>query len=207
MSNEAYLENIKGAFYRFYWLSYRPWNLFFFFYHSRTFHNWVLSANITFTTVYIDCTFREIYFQLQFRCINQYSYTGIAIYLCGLFFIFWSAWHMPLMICIYLTSAKCETNVHYRMGVVINPTNKNCSYSKTPTTNVRLSLQTIHRMFFTISEMPWESSRTMFMMTSSNGNIFRFTGHLCGEFTGHRWIPHTKASDAELLCFLWSAPQ
>ena len=33
-------------------------------------------------------------------------------------------------------------------------------------------------------------------MTSSNGNIFRFTGHyLCEEFTGHRWIPLTKASD------------
>ena len=29
-------------------------------------------------------------------------------------------------------------------------------------------------------------------MTSSNGNIFRVTAHLCGEFTGHRWIPHTK---------------
>ena len=36
------------------------------------------------------------------------------------------------------------------------------------------------------------------MMTSSNVNIFRVTGHLCGEFTGHRWIPRTKASDAEL---------
>ena len=36
------------------------------------------------------------------------------------------------------------------------------------------------------------------MMTSSNGNIFRVTGPVCGEFTGHRWILHTKASDAEL---------
>ena len=27
------------------------------------------------------------------------------------------------------------------------------------------------------------------MMTSSNGNNFRVTGHLCGEFTGPRWIP------------------
>ena len=27
-----------------------------------------------------------------------------------------------------------------------------------------------------------------------------------GEFTGHRWIPLTKASDAELWCSLWSAP-
>ena len=31
---------------------------------------------------------------------------------------------------------------------------------------------------------------------------FRVTGPLCGEFTGHRW-----ASDAELWCFLWSAPE
>ena len=44
------------------------------------------------------------------------------------------------------------------------------------------------------------SSRSM--MTSANGNIFRVTGHLCGEFPSHRWIPHTKASDAELWCFL-----
>ena len=40
------------------------------------------------------------------------------------------------------------------------------------------------------------------MMTSSNGNIFLVTGHFCGEFTGHRWIPRTKASAAELWCFL-----
>ena len=41
------------------------------------------------------------------------------------------------------------------------------------------------------------------MMTSSNGNIFRVTGRLCGEFPGHWWIPRTKASDTELWCFLW----
>ena len=29
-------------------------------------------------------------------------------------------------------------------------------------------------------------------MTSSNGNIFRITGLLRGEFTGHRWIPGTN---------------
>ena len=44
-------------------------------------------------------------------------------------------------------------------------------------------------------------------MTPSNGNIFRVTGNLCGEFTDHRWIPLTTASDAELCCFLWSAPE
>ena len=45
------------------------------------------------------------------------------------------------------------------------------------------------------------------IMTSSNRNFFCVTGPLCGEFVGHRWIPLTKASDAELWCFLWSAPQ
>ena len=39
------------------------------------------------------------------------------------------------------------------------------------------------------------------MMTSSNGNNFRVAGHLCGEFTGHQWIPLTKASDAEFEVF------
>ena len=45
------------------------------------------------------------------------------------------------------------------------------------------------------------------MMTSSNGNIFRVTGHLYGKFTGPRWISRTKASDAELWCLLWSASE
>ena len=48
---------------------------------------------------------------------------------------------------------------------------------------------------------------TLGMMTPANGNIFRVTGHLCGELSGHWWIPLTKASDAELWCFLWSMPE
>ena len=38
-------------------------------------------------------------------------------------------------------------------------------------------------------------------------NIFRVTGPLWVELTGQRWIPLTKASDAELWCFLGSAPE
>ena len=49
--------------------------------------------------------------------------------------------------------------------------------------------------------------RVIIMITSLNGNIFRVTGPLWGEFTGHWWIPLTKASNAELWCFLWSAPE
>ena len=47
----------------------------------------------------------------------------------------------------------------------------------------------------------WRVKIDFIMMTSSNGNIFRVTGPLCGDFTGHRWIPLTKAGDVELRCF------
>ena len=40
-----------------------------------------------------------------------------------------------------------------------------------------------------------------------NGNIFRVTGSLWREFTDDRCVPLTKATDAELWCFLWSAPK
>ena len=36
------------------------------------------------------------------------------------------------------------------------------------------------------------------MMTPSNGKIFHVAGPLCGEFTGHRRIPFTRASDADI---------
>ena len=39
------------------------------------------------------------------------------------------------------------------------------------------------------------------IMTSSNGNIFHITGPSCREFTGHQWIPRTKAIDTELDVF------
>ena len=44
-------------------------------------------------------------------------------------------------------------------------------------------------VFSIIHCLPWDD-----MMASSNGNIFRVTGHLCGEFTGLRWIPRTKVT-------------
>ena len=35
----------------------------------------------------------------------------------------------------------------------------------------------------------------------------RVTGSLWRESTGHRWIPLTKASNTELWCLIWSAPE
>ena len=39
-------------------------------------------------------------------------------------------------------------------------------------------------------------------MTPSNGNIFRVTGPLCGEFTSYRWIPLTKPVTRSFDVFL-----
>ena len=40
-------------------------------------------------------------------------------------------------------------------------------------------------LWHVVSEATW----SFIMLTSSNGIILRLTGLLCGEFTGHRWIP------------------
>ena len=51
----------------------------------------------------------------------------------------------------------------------------------------------------------WISNNTIYItpgiIMSSYGYIFRVTGHFLGELTYHRWIPLTKASDAEFWCF------
>ena len=57
---------------------------------------------------------------------------------------------------------------------------------------------------YVLSSNVWFYARRM---TSSKGNIFRVTGPLCRVLPGHRRIPLTKASDAELWCFLWSTPE
>ena len=51
--------------------------------------------------------------------------------------------------------------------------------------------------------LPQAMTSEQYIMASSNGNIFSVTGPLCWEFTGRLWIRHTKASDADLWCFLW----
>ena len=49
----------------------------------------------------------------------------------------------------------------------------------------------------------------LFMMTSSNGNISRVIGSLCGEFIGHRQRPVTRGFDAffDLRLNKWMSKQ
>ena len=42
------------------------------------------------------------------------------------------------------------------------------------------------------------------MTTSSNGNFCHVAGHLYREFTGHRWTPLAKASDADLYMYIYT---
>ena len=93
-----------------------------------------------------------------------------------------------------------HTHVHMHSYVYIytNSHVDKCKYDESSVIICTWNIRSILR-----AQQSWNEPH---MMTSSNGNIFRVTGHLCGEFTGHRWIPRTKASDAELWCFLWSAP-
>ena len=51
-------------------------------------------------------------------------------------------------------------------------------------------------MSATVSTRPLK--KLFFMMTSSNGNIFRVTGPLCGEFSGHRFL--WSALMASVIC-------
>ena len=60
---------------------------------------------------------------------------------------------------------------------------------------------------------PSDRDQTLTDMTLHYGDVIKWNHFpsyrpLCGEFTCQRWIPVTKASDAEpLLYFLWSAPE
>ena len=80
-------------------------------------------------------------------------------------------------------NTRLASNSHYSATVFVETLNRKIIW---------------HQYYFVIFQT---------MMTSLNGNIFRVTGHLCGEFTGGRWLPRTKVSDAEHWYFLWSAPE
>ena len=77
--------------------------------------------------------------------------------------------------------------------------------------NLYLRVQLIMRRllfrYFSWTDAEHDDRSYIAMMTSSIVNIFRVTDPWCGEFTGHWWIPLTKASDADLWYFLWSEPE
>ena len=75
------------------------------------------------------------------------------------------------------------------------------SYSYNMRNNISTTSVFLPQVTWAQSHLMREHVTHVIMMTSSNGNIFRVTG-LCVGIHRSRWIPHTKASDAELWCFL-----
>ena len=59
-----------------------------------------------------------------------------------------------------------------------------------------------------LCDCPWELAPTIRRDDVIKWKHFsRYWRLIYGEFTGQRWIPRTKASDARGWCFRWSAPE
>ena len=80
------------------------------------------------------------------------------------------------------TSSKCSSSFNFLIAINTQPIWIICTFL------TKCSLQTLKGQIYILLLSD--------MMTSSNGSIFRVTGPLCREFTGHRSL----ASDAELWC-------
>ena len=117
-----------------------------------------------------------------------------------------------VMACGLLRLPELLLNPHYWLCDIHHESNFTASLQVTILYNVfesytfKTSATSSRGQFVSNGDM-WRSAEYNLhcvMMRSLNGNIFRVTGHLRGEFPGLRWIPRTKASDAQLWCFLWS---
>ena len=98
----------------------------------------------------------------------------------------------------------------YRLTHLVNT---HCAQEFIMTTRAKMKTENCHDAHFVyLVALEVVSTNTDTRNHYWHGNViveifFRATGPLRGESTGHRWIPLTKASDAELWCFLWSAPE
>ena len=117
---------------------------------------------------------------------------------CLLHFVF--AWYTPHLM---LTNIWCGSRI-ILLVIAMSRRWPTCRKSHHVSSDILWAhgMLTLGSLMFRASTNTWQA-----MMTSSSGNILRVTGHLCGEFTDPWWIPHTKASDAEVWCFLWSASE
>ena len=108
-----------------------------------------------------------------------------------------------LIVSMYLSTSSGDIFRHFRKIIHSLVKNKWCYLCTVEISNLNFTNKIIYTDRAGVPEHEIRSILAR-MMTSSNGNIFRDTDHLSGELTGQRWIPRTKASDAEFWCFLWS---
>ena len=98
----------------------------------------------------------------------------------------WSKWFQLIYIFLHLKL----TWSHHVQNVEFESFRKRRGFS----TSVDLSNQ---------NRISWKQKTpcNAYMMTSSNGNIFRVTVHLSADFTGQRWIPRKKGQWRVALMF------
>ena len=125
-------------------------------------------------------------------------------------------WPFKFICPIATLSLNCHTN-HHNHHHLTNAVNSTWmwmnNYHQQPQTTFatvvfKWKLFKVYHISSSGRSLEWNlSGLSQSMITSSNGNILRVAGPLWGEFPSHRWIPLTKASNAELRCILWSAPE
>ena len=111
------------------------------------------------------------YCVVQFTAIIEMAFCLVASHLTG------SDWLQinPLLLLSTGISATVPVQVYYNILYICNVLT--ISYSL-----IRANIQ-----YMTTRVQKGQVNKEKLMMTSSNGNIFRVTGPLCGEFTGHRF--------------------
>ena len=108
-----------------------------------------------------------------------------------------------------LTNSWLKENMPFRRVYSFSLHWKTCSCAQAIVQYFSYGL--IHRqdmLYFKILSSP--EDKELEVAGQDNGikwKHFPRYSHLCGEFTSHRWIPRTKASDVELWCFLWFSPE
>ena len=90
--------------------------------------------------------------------------------------IIWAGWRIHI----------CATNYHYIYNI-----------SRTKPQNLTFLVSSCS----CFCPIHWSQVLSRKWKVPSNGNIFCVTGPLCGQFTGHRWIPLTNVSETEFLMF------
>ena len=129
-----------------------------------------------------------------FKSVVWYVFTYVILLLL-FFFYFWLYQFMQLNVARYPNHVCCEDDVPLTHWPFRTQVLTHCSLMM-----ANSIIELCHQWF-----QQWLCACFDTAMMSSNGTIFYITSPLCREFTSHRWIPLTKASDAELWSFLWSA--
>ena len=119
-------------------------------------------------------------------------------------------WNDGIWLCLYMLCNKNYWCKFYKLNIKSSYTLRKIQWIQ-----VKLPFQLVYNPPVLMNganfiDISWDGAnyghvvlnKNEIMMTSSNGNIFRVTGPLCGELNGHPWIPHTEWRAALMLSLI-----